>query len=942
MAGTKKIVLSHQQKDMRDTTETGNHHTGMKIIISLLLILFSMQSFASINFDSLVGIARNTKYSDSLRLETYEDITLDLINSNGDSCRMLCLEGAELAKAAHNAVFEVSFYARIGKSFYFEGNYSEIAHYWMEALRVSEASGDPFIISQSLNNLGVLYQSIQPDSEKAIEYYTRAVEYKKLIGDTASMVMTRMNIGITYMDANRLPEAQQVFEELLPMVEFLKKPIQKYSLYASIANNYTNIALAQKVRKRYYDALKYYFLAEIELNKTSNTYDRITLLHNIGDTYLQLDDYDNGFKYMNESLKLARKNGAIDKRRLIYTMLRNHFESMKDYKMAYYYQDSVILMNDEIDILAAQTALDEVTTRYESEKKEAENQRLQEQMTIQQERSRRIILINNIFLAVTILLIILAVVVTILIVQIRKRNHLLLKSQHDLEELNQNLKHSNEETERALEFRSQFMANMSHEIRTPLNIIIGFNSFLNKNIDDPQLKKYTESIEVSGYNLLRFLNDILDMSKIEANRVTLNSDRVNLRFLTQGIRELFVLKAQQKDISFLLEINKCVPHEVILDEVRLRQILMNLVGNAIKFTDTGHVKVTIDCPGVNNFSSQMSGKTNIRIQIEDTGLGIDADDQESIFEPFRQVNLKEQKKLGGSGLGLAISRRLTEMMNGRISVTSTKGKGSTFTVHFDNVPVVYEISSATPSKSPVPAQPKYDFKNSLLLVADDEEMNRDLIRTCFEKNNLRIIEAENGMQAIEMARNYKPDLILMDIKMPITDGIEAAHVIKNDPEINNIKILAFSASDIFDQMPAQEHEVFSGLITKPIILDELYNKAAEILPHTISFAGSADGDKEEDGFDFTEDSSGLTVEIADKLKHDFITQWHQIIETNAMNKYLAFAADLYAFATQHQLNELALYASTMNLAVKNFDTQKVKYLLQQFPQIIGEHYTVTK
>lgn len=924
---------------MRATTESGNQNTGMKTIVSLLLSLFSMQLAASVNVDSLVGAARNPKYSDSLRLETYEDITLDLINNNGDSCRMFCEEGALLAKAAGNAVFEVSFYARIGKSYYFEGNYGEMAHYWTEALRVSEASGDPFIISQSLNNLGVLYQNIDVDYNKAIEYFTKAVEYKMLMGDTASMLMTRMNIGTIYMNADRPHEAQEVFDALLPMIDKLKNPKQKYSVYANVATNYAKIASSENVKKHFYDALKFFFLAESELNKTDHVFDRITLLLNIGETYLYLYDYDNGFKYLNESMRLARKNDAIAKRLKIYMILCNHFLSMNDYKMAYFYQDSVIMMNDKINTLEAKKTLDEITTRYETEKKTIENQRLQEQMSKEQERSRRVILINYVFLAVTVLLLIFGLVVIILILQIGKRNRLLLKSQRDLEALNQDLKRSNEETERALEFRSQFMANMSHEIRTPLNIIIGFNTFLNKNIDDPQLKKYTESIEVSSYNLLRFLNDILDMSKLEANRVTLTNDRVNLRFLIQGIRELFVLKAQQKDIAFLLEINKSVPHEVILDEVRLRQILMNLVGNAIKFTDAGHVKVTIDSPDTNNIGAQMAGKTSIRIQIEDTGVGIDADDQKNVFEPFRQVNLKEQKKLGGSGLGLAISQRLTEIMNGRITLTSVKGQGSIFTVNFEDVPVVYQISSTPTSAPRLLAQPVYDFKNSLLLVADDEEMNRDLIKTCFEKFNLRIIEAENGAQAVEMTKQHKPDLIFMDIKMPIVDGIEAAGAINNEPNVGATKILAFSASDIFDELPQQVRECFSGIISKPIILEELYNKTAEILPHTISFSESENKGAGEDYFDFAEDRSAITDEISHKLNQEFLSYQHQIIETNAMNKYLAFASDLNTFAMQHQLNELALYASAMSAAVKKFDTKKVKQLLQQFPQILGEYYT---
>lgn len=355
---------------MRATTESGNQNTGMKTIVSLLLSLFSMQLAASVNVDSLVGAARNPKYSDSLRLETYEDITLDLINNNGDSCRMFCEEGALLAKAAGNAVFEVSFYARIGKSYYFEGNYGEMAHYWTEALRVSEASGDPFIISQSLNNLGVLYQNIDVDYNKAIEYFTKAVEYKMLMGDTASMLMTRMNIGTIYMNADRPHEAQEVFDALLPMIDKLKNPKQKYSVYANVATNYAKIASSENVKKHFYDALKFFFLAESELNKTDHVFDRITLLLNIGETYLYLYDYDNGFKYLNESMRLARKNDAIAKRLKIYMILCNHFLSMNDYKMAYFYQDSVIMMNDKINTLEAKKTLDEITTRYETEKKQ--------------------------------------------------------------------------------------------------------------------------------------------------------------------------------------------------------------------------------------------------------------------------------------------------------------------------------------------------------------------------------------------------------------------------------------------------------------------------------------------------------------------------------------------------------------------------------------------
>lgn len=250
----------------------------------------------------------------------------------------------------------------------------------------------------------------------------------------------------------------------------------------------------------------------------------------------------------------------------------------------------------------------------------------------------------------------------------------------ELKETNLNLIRAKVESEQANRAKSEFLANISHEIRTPLNSILGFAELL-KDIspEHPKYQDYLEGILVGGNNLLQLINDILDMSKIEAGRLDVNPEIVDIRKIIREIEYIFSLKIKEKGLDFLVEISDAVPHFIYIDEIRLRQVMFNLVGNAVKFTETGAIKISIDCV------REDENYCDLYLIVEDTGIGIPESQQQIIFEPFRQREGQNARKYGGTGLGLTITKRLLEMMNGRIELQSEESAGSKFTVIFDDI-----------------------------------------------------------------------------------------------------------------------------------------------------------------------------------------------------------------------------------------------------------------
>jgi PAS domain S-box-containing protein len=378
--------------------------------------------------------------------------------------------------------------------------------------------------------------------------------------------------------------------------------------------------------------------------------------------------------------------------------------------------------------------------------------------------------------------------------------------------------------------KSKFLANMSHEIRTPMNSIIGFCELLaEENLDDKQ-RGYVNIIKESGENLLKLINDILDLSKIEAGKVEVEICDCSLAEVVSALDSLMRPRADQKGIEYAVLQEGPVPAQIRTDPARLRQCLLNLVSNAVKFTEKGHVHVTVSVKQVND-------KPHIRFEVEDTGIGIPADKHKAIFESFTQAHNGISRKYGGTGLGLAITKQLAHLLGGDLTLTSEPGKGSTFTLTIPaGVDVIAQSlldkhtrldrrKSLGRRTSDMPADSKFSGR---VLVAEDSSTNQLLIKLLLEKMSLEVTTVEDGKQAVDAAAAQSFDLIFMDIQMPNMDGYEATKALRSKKIQTPIVALTAHAMKGDDQKCISAG--CDGYLAKPIRREELLNVLHKFLP----------------------------------------------------------------------------------------------------------------
>ena len=377
-----------------------------------------------------------------------------------------------------------------------------------------------------------------------------------------------------------------------------------------------------------------------------------------------------------------------------------------------------------------------------------------------------------------------------------------------------------DEAKEASKSKSIFLANMSHEIRTPLNSIIGFAQLMNREILTDSQKKYVFSIHRSGEHLLKLLNDILDLSKIEAGRLELNPSNTDLYTLFSEINTIFSEQASSKQLRLIFEIQADVPKYVIIDSGKLRQILINLIGNAIKFTGEGGVAVRA-C--VRHSGDE---ETSLMVEIQDTGVGISEKERGRLFQQFEQGSAGI-KQVSGSGLGLALSRELANLMGGDITVHSVEGKGSTFTFTVGIKQGKPEIKEATITKRVIGIDdPKGTYR---ILVVDDMEENLLVAQHLLHLAGFETNTAVNGKDALDKFEQWAPDLILMDIRMPVMDGYETTGRIKLTEKGKNIPVIAVSASLFEDEKAKAFSSDIQGYIRKPYRESELFGTIAALL-----------------------------------------------------------------------------------------------------------------
>lgn len=495
--------------------------------------------------------------------------------------------------------------------------------------------------------------------------------------------------------------------------------------------------------------------------------------------------------------------------------------------------------------------------------------------------------------------------------------------------LEKKLIEAKEEAMRANRTKSEFLANMSHEIRTPMNAILGYSELLEALAQDQIQKEYLNSIKTSGRSLLSLINDFLDLSKIEAGKIDLELEFVETRRFFIQFEKIFAFKIIEKGLKFKLDITSSTPQYLYIDEPRLRQVLLNIIGNATKFTEKGEIKLVVKSENphsINYHNKKQENVISLVIGISDTGIGIPKTSQKEIFDSFIQV--KNKTNTGGTGLGLAISKKLIQLMGGEISLTSKVGVGTTFLIKIPDIPYLtnYEMLDLSEGLNPS----EILFEKSTLLVVDDVDENRNFLRDALKNTPIEVIDTDNGISALELLKKYSIDLIITDIRMPVMDGFQLVERIKKVKKYKRIPIIAYSASVMKEQKDRIFNSDFEGLLMKPLQINQLYNSLIKFLAYK----------KREEPEKLHTKVQQESIQIFEydslmKKLHGEIKEMRDSFQTRQpIQDVKKFGKKLTDIGKYHAAESIISYGNEIFNAADNFNIGKILKLIQDYDQIV--------
>jgi PAS domain S-box-containing protein len=498
--------------------------------------------------------------------------------------------------------------------------------------------------------------------------------------------------------------------------------------------------------------------------------------------------------------------------------------------------------------------------------------------------------------------------------QRKRAQQQLMQTNHALEGA---MTHANQmalRAEVANKAKTEFLANMSHEFRTPMNAIIGFAELLAESLPTEHDRKRAQTIAASGNALLHLINDILDMSKIEAGKLVLVPSSFSPRIFIDDLLQLFRQRAEQKGITLSSTIAPDVPEAITLDEIRLRQIMLNLIGNALKFTHAGSVHIDVRCE-----SSPAQGTCALAFAVVDTGIGVQDDYKARIWGAFEQVPGQPHAQYGGTGLGLAISQSLARVLNGQLTLAdNTAGQGSVFTLHLPQVEVV-EDELATGTDTDEQQTEIIFLEHPSITIVDNVESNRDLLRAYLEAAGFPVVATASGEEALARIAQQPPGLILTDLKMPGMDGWTLLERIRNEPDntVNRIPVVAITATPIADD--ADTPASFNAILLKPIARQTLLREVARFIPHTTHTNPPPRA---------TPDASAQTELGPCHIDPALCTEIEKLLRNMQINRIKTLAEQLIACGQQQHNTPLIQVGEHLQDAVRLFQVDRMKQLMR--------------
>ena len=490
--------------------------------------------------------------------------------------------------------------------------------------------------------------------------------------------------------------------------------------------------------------------------------------------------------------------------------------------------------------------------------------------------------------------------------------------------------------EAAAREKSAFLANMSHEIRTPMNAILGFSELLVAEVPaTSKARQRVQAIRDSAASLLQLINDILDLSKIDAGAAELHIEPTDLREVAGFMQTVFAQQAARKALKLSCDVDPALPGALLLDRSRVRQILVNLLGNAVKFTDRGEVALHVGWQP----HAAKPGVGRLTLTVRDTGIGIPPEKLKDIYRPFVQVNPQRSSERQGSGLGLSIVQRLTTRLGGEIDVESELGRGTTFRVCFAEA----TASARLPDHARADRNERVDFNDlqaADLLVVDDDQKSRELISGHFEQTGHRLRFASNGREALELVREQRPDIVLMDIRMPEMDGRTALTELGKLPGAELLPVIAVTAANMMDDEQVL-HGRFAGYLRKPLTRQALFQELAAFLPRQpsqppfpVAASAGSPAAASSTAAASTAVVAGHWPQLLPTLRHLEATLWKEASDSGAIGDVKQLASRLHELARSAACDPLNDYAAALERDADQYALMQMEARLAEFPRLI--------
>lgn len=769
------------------------------------------------------------------------------------------LEALSLAEQTRNLKSQAIAINSIGNIQMMIGNLDESLENFKQSLIIEQKLDDLLGVAINLNNIGNVYL-VKDDYNKALEYFLLSL-------DVNNEIHSQRGVAICYTDIGKV-----------------------YKLWGNISKSLS------------------YYLDALVINKAiADKYNLAYTYIQVGELYTQMENYEKALSYLEPGIKLALDIGAksfiVDGYTAMYniTLAQGKFINAINYlELSHQYHDSILNINVRKDITRLQI-------KYDSERKQDQIELLESNIAIAELDEKRQYVIILLILSALIIAVGFVIFLTYYLYSKNTTNKLLIERNRRIEEAKTKLDSyssqlliAKQEAEKNSKVKSEFLANMSHEIRTPLNSVIGFADILENSLKDPKNINQLSAIKSSARTLLTLINDILDLSKIEAGKFTVDIEPINLEYILEDVVNIFSYRAIEKKIILTTNISPDMPTVIMFNELRLRQILFNLLGNAIKFTEDGEI--------ILEAISKLHDKGNelaLTINVNDTGIGICEEDLEDVFEPFHQSRLNNNDH--GTGLGLAITKRLVEMLNGTINLTSREGVGSRFSIYFPKIKISHSNWE--------PVKLKKNGSISLLMLTNNIE-SCDILKSKGLANfnneivyNLNDAKLNIQNRSIVIICGYDVEKVHSSIK-----------VLQKAGSKHNLSFIVIGNNSDIKAMKMNE-KVFC--ISDSIEKKELVQKIKSII--------STSALREKSSLYFNEFLSLVNDQkFVSDLQSIYTSEFKKSNETKMSSSIISFISALQLIADKYNLSGLKLYCKELGSKINNFEIEDLDNLLSLF------------